>query len=92
MGQQTEALDLKTLYDVQQLLKQFGIYVYVGKRLWDIEVMALELDHLHRAQVVDDQTYMHAKLVLRREHRLEESRWRNRKNFKNGGAWLWQIN
>lgn len=41
---------MKTLYDVQQLLKQFGIYVYVGKRLWDIEVMALELDHLHDAR------------------------------------------
>ncbi|WP_288530139.1 YqgQ family protein [uncultured Secundilactobacillus sp.] len=64
---------MKTLYDVQQLLKQFGIYVYVGKRLWDIEVMALELDHLHEGHVIDDQTYAHAKLVLRREHRLEES-------------------
>lgn len=65
---------MRTLYDVQQLLKQFGIYVYVGKRLWDIEVMALELDHLRQAQVVDQQTYMSAKLVLRREHRIEESR------------------
>ncbi|RHX75486.1 DUF910 family protein, partial [Lactiplantibacillus plantarum] len=23
---------MKTLYDVQQLLKKFGVYVYVGKR------------------------------------------------------------
>ena len=30
---------MKTLYDVQQLLKRFGIFVYVGKRLWDIELM-----------------------------------------------------
>ena len=28
---------MKTLYDVQQLLKKFDIYVYVGKRLWDID-------------------------------------------------------
>lgn len=71
---------MKTLYDVQQLLKQFGIYVYVGKRLWDIEVMALELDHLHDSQVVDDRTYAHAKLVLRREHRLEEARQNDKRD------------
>ncbi|KRM75054.1 YqgQ family protein [Secundilactobacillus collinoides] len=71
---------MKTLYDVQQLLKQFGIYVYVGKRLWDIEVMALELDHLHDAQVVDQKTYLHAKMVLTREHRLEEARESNKTN------------
>ncbi|WP_125582826.1 YqgQ family protein [Levilactobacillus cerevisiae] len=65
---------MKTLYDVQQLLKKFGIYVYVGKRLWDIEVMALELDHLRRARVVDDPTFVQAKIVLTHEHRLEEQR------------------
>ena len=30
---------MKTLYDVQQLLKNFGIYIYLGKRLYDIEMM-----------------------------------------------------
>ncbi|KRK97952.1 hypothetical protein FD04_GL000927 [Secundilactobacillus odoratitofui DSM 19909 = JCM 15043] len=65
---------MKTLYDVQQLLKQFGVYVYVGKRLWDIEVMALELDHLHDANLIDHATFAHAKLVLTHEHRLEEAR------------------
>ncbi|EKK20706.1 hypothetical protein B808_939 [Fructilactobacillus florum 8D] len=62
---------MKTLYDVQQLLKKFGIYVYVGKRIWDIEVMALELDHLHEARVITDQDFMQAKLVLNHEHRIE---------------------
>ncbi|MEJ6400535.1 YqgQ family protein [Nicoliella lavandulae] len=65
---------MKTLYDVQQLLKQFGIYVYVGKRLWDIEVMALELDHLHDAHVVSDKEFINAKLVLNHEHRIEEQK------------------
>ncbi|PWG01000.1 YqgQ family protein [Levilactobacillus bambusae] len=63
---------MKTLYDVQQLLKQFGIYVYLGKRMWDIEVMALELDHLHQARVIDDKTFARAKIVLTHEHRIEE--------------------
>ncbi|KRL03233.1 YqgQ family protein [Liquorilactobacillus capillatus] len=63
---------MKTLYDVQQLLKKFGVFVYVGKRLWDIELMALEIDHLHQAGVIDNRLFIAAKLVLEREHRIEE--------------------
>ncbi len=63
---------MKTLYDVQQLLKQFDIYVYVGKRLWDIEFMALELDHLHKAKLITNDQFIHAKLILTHEHRIEE--------------------
>ncbi|WP_047999551.1 YqgQ family protein [Lactiplantibacillus herbarum] len=63
---------MKTLYDVQQLLKKFGVYVYVGKRIWDIELMALEVDHLYQAGVIDAKMYARVKLVLRHEHRLEE--------------------
>ena len=32
---------MKTLYDVQQFLKQFGILVYMGKRLYVIELMKI---------------------------------------------------
>ncbi|MFK5675743.1 MULTISPECIES: YqgQ family protein [unclassified Ligilactobacillus] len=71
---------MKTLYDVQQLLKQFNVFVYVGKRLWDIELMALELDHLYEAGVVDKQTFVKAKLVLNREHAVEEKREQAKQN------------
>ena len=64
----------RTLYDVQQLLKEFNIVVYVGKRLYDIELMAIELDNLYQSGVVDRDTYMKAKIVLRKEHREEERR------------------
>lgn len=70
---------LRTLYDVQQLLKRFNIFVYVGKRLWDIELMALEVDNLFRAGVIDRDLYMQAKLVLRKEHREEEQANRSNK-------------
>lgn len=63
---------MKTLYDVQQLLKQFGVYVYVGKRKWDIELMALEVDNLFKSGVVSRDDYLKAKIVLRHEHHLEE--------------------
>lgn len=65
---------MKTLYDVQQLLKRFGIIVYVGSRIADIELMAIEIDQLHRSRLIDDETYQIAKLILRREHRYEEEK------------------
>lgn len=64
--------EIRTLYDVQQLLKRFNVFVYVGKRLWDIELMAFEVDNLYQAGVLDKDLYMQAKLVLRKEHRIEE--------------------
>lgn len=63
---------LRTLYDVQQLLKQFNVFVYVGKRLWGIELMALEIDNLYQAHVIDKDHFLQAKLVLNKEHREEE--------------------
>ena len=63
---------MKNLYDVQQLLKKFNIYVYVGKRIWDIELMALELDRLYKSGVISQKEYLSAKIVLRHEHEIEE--------------------
>ena len=65
---------MKTLYDVQQLLKRFGIYVYVGKRLYDIEVMKIELEKLYENQLITKDDYLKAELILRLEHRIEEEK------------------
>lgn len=65
---------MDTLYDVQQLLKRFGIIVYVGARIYDIELMQIELRNLYESKVVDRDTYLNAWQILRREHRIEESR------------------
>ena len=62
---------MKTLYDVQQLLKQFGIVVYLGKRLYDIEMMKIELEALYQNGLVDKDNYLPAEMILRREHRIE---------------------
>ncbi|HEQ4411715.1 TPA: YqgQ family protein [Streptococcus pyogenes] len=62
---------MKTLYDVQQLLKNFGIFVYLGKRLYDIEMMKIELQRLYDSGLLDKGDYLNAELILRREHRLE---------------------
>ncbi|SJZ94770.1 Uncharacterized protein YqgQ [Pilibacter termitis] len=65
---------METLYDVQQILKRFGIYIYLGKRLYDIELMEIEIKNLHKAHLIDDDEYKTARLILRREHRIELSR------------------
>lgn len=65
---------MKTLYDVQQLLKQFGIYVYLGKRLYDIEMMKIELERLYENELISKNDYLQAELILRREHRIEKEK------------------
>lgn len=62
---------MKTLYDVQQLLKQFGIVVYLGKRLYDIEMLKIELEALYQNALIDKENYLIAEMILRREHRIE---------------------
>lgn len=62
---------MKTLYDVQQLLKQFGIVVYLGKRLYDIEMMKIELEALYKSALIDKENYLIAEMILRREHQIE---------------------
>ncbi|GFZ26699.1 YqgQ family protein [Lactobacillus corticis] len=65
-------MKLRTLYDVQQLLEKYGILVHLGKRIWDIDMMEIELDNIYKAGVMDQHDYLRAKLVLRHEHDLEE--------------------
>ncbi|MDY0408439.1 YqgQ family protein [Paracerasibacillus soli] len=48
---------MKTVYDVQQLLKRFGIFVYVGNRLADLELMELELREIFRLQMISNQQF-----------------------------------
>ena len=62
---------MKTLYDVQQLLKQFGVVVYLGKRLYYIEMMKIELEALYKSALIDKENYLIAEMILRREHQIE---------------------
>ncbi|MFA9413792.1 MULTISPECIES: YqgQ family protein [unclassified Streptococcus] len=69
---------MKTLYDVQQLLKRFGLIIYMGKRLYDIEVMQIELKRLYDQELVAREEYLLAQLILRREHKIEIEREENK--------------
>ncbi|MDQ0221497.1 YqgQ family protein [Streptococcus moroccensis] len=62
---------MKTFYDVQQLLKRFGILVYMGNRLYDIEMSQIELKQVHENGLISTPEYLQAELILRQEHRRE---------------------
>ncbi|MEY8463609.1 YqgQ family protein [Streptococcus merionis] len=62
---------MRTYYDVQQLLRQFGILIYMGNRLYDIEMSRIELKQVHESGLISTQEYLQAELVLRQEHSRE---------------------
>ncbi len=41
---------------------------------YDIELMTIELRNLYDSRLIDHDTYMTAWRILKREHRIEESR------------------
>ena len=43
----------------------------MGKRLYDIEMMKIELERIYDAGLMDKFDYLEAEAVLRREHRVE---------------------
>lgn len=57
---------METVYDVRQLLKRFGIFVYVGNRLADLELIELEITELYEYKFITVHDYQKALLVLKR--------------------------
>ncbi len=55
---------MKTVFDVQQLLKRFGTYVYLGDRMAELELMELELNELYRAGLLETEEFARAMAVL----------------------------
>ena len=40
---------MKTIYDIQQYLKKFGIIIYIGDRVSNLELMESEIHELYRS-------------------------------------------
>ncbi|WP_409289271.1 YqgQ family protein [Peribacillus sp. SCS-37] len=70
---------MNNFYDIQQFLKRFGIFVYMGDRLIDMELMEDELRELYQSGLIPPSEFQKAILVLRREVQIEKDR---RKNIK----------
>ncbi|MEK3890735.1 YqgQ family protein [Bacillus sp. FSL K6-3431] len=58
---------MHTVYDVQQLLKRFGAFIYMGDRLSDLEVMESEIKELYFANLIQKEQFQQALFVLRSE-------------------------
>ena len=71
---------LKSVYDVQQLLKRYGIFVHLGERLWDIELMMDELRKLHQNHLIEQPVFLSAMIVLKKEHQWEKERMEQKNN------------
>ncbi|MFC7320879.1 YqgQ family protein [Halobacillus campisalis] len=58
---------MRTVYDVQQLLKKFGTFIYIGDRLAELELMEQEIQELYQSQCMTQDDYQMAILILRSE-------------------------
>ncbi|KGA96835.1 hypothetical protein AJ85_20840 [Alkalihalobacillus alcalophilus ATCC 27647 = CGMCC 1.3604] len=58
---------MKTFYDLLQLLKKFGIFIYTRDRKMDLQLMEKEVHELHNWGMIDTQTFQQALLILRKE-------------------------
>ena len=65
---------MKTIFDIQQFLKRFGSYIYVGDRLADLELMEAEIKELYSSQLIQTAEFQSAIMLLRHEIRLEREK------------------
>lgn len=65
---------MKSIYDIQQFLKQFGCLIYVGDRVAELRLMEDELRDLYQSNLMDQKDFHAAMLLIRKEIRLEEER------------------
>lgn len=65
---------MRTVYDIQQYLKRFGSYIYMGDRLADLEMMEFEVRELYRSKLLETKEYQTALLILKHEIALEKDK------------------
>ncbi|MGJ9456967.1 YqgQ family protein [Oceanobacillus sp. CF4.6] len=58
---------MNSIYDIQQLLKRYGTFIYTGDRVGDLNLMEMEIDELYQMKFIKIQEYQMAKLLLLRE-------------------------
>ncbi|WP_067730417.1 YqgQ family protein [Oceanobacillus damuensis] len=58
---------MKTVYDIQQLLKKYGTFIYTGDRIGDLALMEMEIDELYEMKFLETYDFQMAKLILKKE-------------------------
>lgn len=65
---------MNSIYDVQQFLKRYGIFVYLGDRLADLEMMQSEIMELYKSNLIEKEDFQMALMLLRRDIALEREK------------------
>ncbi|ULG73435.1 YqgQ family protein [Macrococcus brunensis] len=55
---------MKSFYDVQQLLKKFGLIIYFKDEHNTIEMMNQELKDIHQSGLISNEDFIQARLIL----------------------------
>ena len=58
---------MKTIYDIQQFLKNYGTFIYTGDRLADLMLMQDELKELFLANILESKDLQIATMILKKE-------------------------
>lgn len=69
---------MKSVYEIQQFLKQFGTFIYLGDRLADLEMMEVELRDMFRSQLIETKEFQTAILILKQEIEFEKEKRKKR--------------
>jgi uncharacterized protein YqgQ len=56
---------MQTVLDVRKLLKNFGVVIYTGDHVGDVELMLDELRELKELGLIDAETFVKATMILR---------------------------
>ena len=58
---------MKSMIDIYDILKQFGIYIYTGDRLGDLGLIEDEVKELYKSRMIETKDYQTALLIIRQE-------------------------
>ena len=58
---------IETLYDVQQLLKQFGFIIYFKDEQDRLEMMEQEINNLYEYELITKDQYLKRKIIIKRK-------------------------
>lgn len=60
---------LGTYYDVLKLLQKYGIYIYTGKKLDDLDLIQEEIKELYDMGLLLKEDYIQSILIIQQEKR-----------------------
>ncbi len=62
---------MKNFLDILNFLKHYDLYIHLGKRIWDIEFAAIEIDNMFKLGIIEIDQYKTMKIILNKEYNIE---------------------